>query len=70
MRLYNRIMLFFWLAMSIVITSYVTVKSISEGFERWGFMYMFAFLSVFMFLLKRWMMKRYQKRMQQDANNQ
>jgi membrane protein implicated in regulation of membrane protease activity len=42
----------------------VTYMSLTEGFNRWGYMYVFAVLSLVMYLMKRFMMKRYEKHMQ------
>ena len=63
METYNRIMQFFWLAMAVVIGVSVTYMSITESFEKWGFNY------VFVFLVRRYMMKRMKKH-QEYLNNQ
>ncbi len=52
-----------WLAITVVITLFVTYKSFTEGLNRWGFMYVFAVLALIMYLMKRFMMKRYEKHM-------
>jgi cell division protein FtsW (lipid II flippase) len=58
---YNKIMLYFWLGMSILITVVVTFMGFKEGFDRWYFYYIFSALALFAFLTRRWMMKRMQK---------
>ena len=58
MGIYNKLMLYFWLAMSILITVFVTVMGIREGFDRWYFYYAFGFIALLMFIVRRWMMKR------------
>lgn len=69
METYNRIMQFFWLAMAVVIGVSVTYMSISESFEKWGFNYVFAVLALFVFLVRRYMMRRMKKH-QEYLNNQ
>lgn len=58
METYNRIMQYFWLAMAVVITVSVTYMGITEGFNRWSYNYVFAILALFVFLIRRYMMKR------------
>jgi cell division protein FtsW (lipid II flippase) len=58
---YNKIMLYFWLGMSILITVVVTFMGFKEGFDRWYFYYVFAALAFFAFITRRWMMKRMEK---------
>jgi len=70
MKTYNRIMLFFWLTMSVVIAFYVSVKCITEGFDRWGTMYIFSALAALMFFVKRSMMKRYQRNFPSEQRKQ
>lgn len=69
METYNRIMQFFWLAMAVVIGVSVTYMSITESFEKWGFNYVFAALALFVFLVRRYMMRRMKKH-QEYLNNQ
>lgn len=56
-------MLNLWLGITAVITVFVTFKCFTEGFNRWGFMYVFAGLALLMYLLKKFMLKRYEKHM-------
>ena len=51
-------MLYFWLAMTVLIVVVVTVMGFREGFERWYFYYVFAFISLLMYVVRRWMLKR------------
>ncbi len=61
METYNKIMLYFWLAASILTTIIVTIMGFVEGFDRWSLYYVFAWMSALMYLFKRWMMKRMQR---------
>lgn len=63
MRFYNQIMLYFWLIAAVLIFVVITYLSISEGFKKWSYYYIFAGLALFAFLLRRWMMKRMEKHM-------
>lgn len=61
----------FWLTLGILITVLVTYKSFTEGFNRWGFYYIFALLALFVFFIRRFMMKRmvrHQKEMEEKKN--
>lgn len=61
METYNKIMLYFWLAASILTTIIVTIMGFVEGFDRWSLYYVFAGMSALMYSFKRWMMKRMQR---------
>ncbi len=63
METYNKIMLYFWLAASILTTLIVTIMGFLEGFDRWSLYYVFAGMSDLMYLFKRWMMRRMQRHM-------
>lgn len=56
-------MLRFWLILGIVSFVYCTYRGITEGFERWAFMYAFTALAFFMFFSKRYMLNRYRNQM-------
>lgn len=58
MRGYNKIMLYFWLIVSILIFIVVTYMAITEGFKKWSFHYLFAGLAFFAFISRRWMIRR------------
>lgn len=64
MRTYNKIMLYFWLFISVLLFIVITYMAISEGFKKWSFYYVFAFLALFAFLTRRWMMRRMEKHVQ------
>lgn len=72
MKTYNNIMLYFWLAASIVLFIVVTYMGITEGFRKWAFYYVFAGLAFLAFITRRWMLKRMEKHMkyleEQEAN--
>ena len=61
MNLYNKVMLYFWLAAAIIIFIITSYMSYSEGIKKWGFYYIFVASAFLMFLVKRWMMKRMEK---------
>jgi hypothetical protein len=61
MNLYNKVMLYFWLAAAIIIFIITSYMSYSEGIKKWGFYYIFVASALLMFLVKRWMMKRMAK---------
>ena len=63
MNLYNKVMLYFWLAAAIVIFVITSYMSFTEGVKKWGFYYIFVGSALLMFLVKRWMMKRMEKHM-------
>lgn len=60
MQLYNKIMLYFWLFAGILIFLVVTYMGLTEksGFKIWAYYYLFSALSILMFVVRRWMMKR------------
>lgn len=73
MKFYNKIMLYFWLFVAAFLFIAVTYLCIMEGFRKWGFYYLFVGLTVFMYFMRRWMMKRMDRHMQyleeQKKNN-
>lgn len=59
--------------MAVIITIFVTVMGFREGFGRWYFYYIFAFIALLMYIVRRWMIKRMHKHMeflQQQQNQQ
>lgn len=64
MRLYNKIMEFFWLAAGSVIFLITTYMSITDGLAKWGFYYLFVAIAFGMYFFKRWMTKRMDKHLQ------
>lgn len=61
---YNKLMLKFWLIVSIILPLVVTYFVITEGFKKWGSYYILAVFTLFMYLVRRWMMKRMEKHME------
>lgn len=75
MGIYNKIMLYFWLVMSVLIVIFVTIMGAKEGFDRWYQSYVFAVIALLMYIVRRWMMKRMVRHMafleeQQRQQNQ
>jgi membrane protein YdbS with pleckstrin-like domain len=74
MKTYNKIMLYFWLLMAVFLFVVVTYMSISDGFSKWSFYYVFAGIAILMFIVRRWMIKRMDKHMkfleEQKAQNE
>jgi SNF family Na+-dependent transporter len=70
MNTYNKVMLYFWLLASIVTFIIVTFKGVQEGFERWSVYYLFSGLSLLMYFVRKWMIKRMQKHMEYLQNQQ
>jgi membrane protein implicated in regulation of membrane protease activity len=64
MTVYNKIMQVFWLSLAIVIVAANTYMVFTEGWNKWGMNYIFAVLALFIFLIRRIMMKRMQKHQQ------
>ena len=56
-------MLYFWLLAGIFIFLIVTYMGFTEksGFKIWGFYYLFSALSLLMYVVRRWMIKRMEK---------
>lgn len=67
-------MLYFWLLMAVFLFIVVTYLSISEGFSKWSFYYVFVGIALLMFIVRRWMIKRMDKHMkfleEQKAQNE
>lgn len=62
--MYNKIMLYFWFVVSIVIFITVTYMGFMYGFKLWGYYYIFAGLALLMFFARRYMMRRMEKHME------
>ena len=69
MNKYNKFMLYLWLLVAIGSALLVTYKGISEGFERWYSYYVISGISFFMYIIRRWMMKRMEKHLEYLKNN-
>lgn len=63
MQAYNKIMLYFWLVVGVLLFIIITYFGITEGFKKWSFYYVFATIAIFMFFVRRWMMKRMERHM-------
>lgn len=61
MKIYNKIMTFFWLGLGSVLFFIVTYKCITQGASSWASYYWMVGLAFAMFFMKRWMMKRFEK---------
>lgn len=61
MKTYNKIMQNFWLLATFAIVVAVTYKGFSEGFERWAVYYIFAVMTIGLFFLRRYMMRRMER---------
>ena len=69
MNKYNKFMLYLWLTVAIASGIIVTFKGISEGFERWYSYYVISGISFFMYIVRRWMIKRMEKHLEYLKNN-
>ncbi len=61
MKTYNKIMVYFWLATSIILFITITYLGFTEGFDKWAYYYAFAVMTVVMYFMRKWMMKREEK---------
>lgn len=64
MQLYNKIMLYFWLYLSIAIFIFISYMSYTDGIKKWGFYYIFVVTSLAMYIFKKWMMRRMEKHLE------
>jgi len=64
MKTYNKIMIYFWLATAIILFVTITYLGFTEGFDKWAYYYVFALLTVVMYFMRKWMMKREEKHIQ------
>lgn len=64
MELYNKIMLYFWLLLSIVSTAVISYMGFTSGFDRWAAYYVVPLVAILMYLFKKWMVKRMKKHME------
>jgi hypothetical protein len=69
MNKYNKFMVYLWLTVAIASAIIVTFKGISEGFERWYSYYIISGISFFMYVVRRWMLKRMEKHLEYLKNN-
>ncbi len=62
-------MLYLWLVVAVGSILIITYKGIMEGFDRWYSYYVISGISFFMYIIRRWMMKRMEKHMEYLKNN-
>lgn len=60
MKNYNKIMITMWLIIAIVLTLFITYKGFTQGFSRWGMMYIFAGIAFFAYFMRRLMARKYE----------
>lgn len=51
----------FWLIVGLIIIVGVTILGISDGFDRWYPYYIFGGMALFLYLIRRYMLKRLDK---------
>lgn len=61
MQVYNKIMLYFWLAMTVVSTIAITYMGIIDGFNKWNMYYVLPVITLGVFFIRRFMMKHMEK---------
>lgn len=69
MNAYNKFMMYFWLFVSALLFIVITYMAFTEGFKKWAFYYVFAFIAFFAYITRRWMMKR-MERLHKDMSEQ
>ncbi len=64
-------MLNFWLFVGVGLTIFITYKSLTDGFNKWGYYYVFAGLALVMYVFRKFMMKRMEKHLEylENQNN-
>ena len=61
METYNKVMMYFWAAMTVVLFVTITFMGFKEGFNRWSMYYIMPVITLFILLVRRLMMKRMKK---------
>lgn len=61
MNTYNKIMQWFWLAMTVVVLIITTINVVNIGFREWGMYYIFAGVTFGFYLIRKFMIKRMEK---------
>lgn len=64
MNKYNKLMLKFWLIVSILLPIIITYFVVTEGFKKWGSYYILAIFTFVMYIIRRYMMKRMEKHLE------
>ena len=70
MEVYNKIMLYFWLSVAIISGITITYMGFTEGFDRWSYYYVVPAVSLMMYLVRKWMIKRMNKHLKFLAEQQ
>jgi len=65
METYNKIMIYVWLAIAIVTAVFTTVMGLIQGFDRWIQYYLLTIFAVFILIVKKWMMNRMKKHLEE-----
>lgn len=61
METYNKVMIYFWAALTVVLLLVITFMGFKEGFNRWAMYYLLPVLTLFILLIRRFMMRRMKK---------
>ena len=61
MNTYNKLMLKFWLIVSIILPIVITYFVYTQGFDKWGSYYILAVFTFLMYSVRRFMMKKMEK---------
>lgn len=64
MNVYNKIMRLFWLVLAIAMTILISYLSLTQGFYKWGYYYVFVIVAFGMFFFKSYMMKRMERHLE------
>jgi len=65
---YNKVMIYIWWIIAVSSAIGVTIMGIRFGFDRWYQYYFFSILALLMVFMKRLMMKRMQKHIDELEN--
>jgi hypothetical protein len=65
---YNKVMLYFWFGLFVISTITITYMGFKEGFSRWYSYYLFSGVSLLMYFVRKWMIKRMNKHLEYLAN--
>lgn len=62
-------MIYIWWFIAIGSAIFITYMGINQGFGEWYQFYFFTLIAILMIVVKKVMMKRYLKHMEQSENN-
>jgi len=57
-------MLNFWLFVGVGLTIFITYKTFTDGFNKWGYYYVFAALALIMYFFRKFMLNRMAKHLE------